>query len=185
LAAVGVEDEVGGEVKAVFSLLVLIAAIQTARADSWMFRSPVEYERFVLGDIHCVVTTKAKPNIRNVYPAFELVCTKGEKTFFRKPHLGATAIFRSTDGEYLLGASNDGLHRYAAWIITTAGVELKLVKHHSPSIEYCSPSVTVSRTWLASAPLPEFKIENRKLVDVTVAGCNGKRISVLKASEKN
>jgi len=113
-----------------------------------------------------------------------LTCTRGTEKLFSVNDF-ADYIAASDDGRYIVGLSNRGSVN-AFWVRDSRGnvMERKthnLGLHYWIGVHYCSESVTNVSQWFDEQhPHVRFQFSDGRLVQVTVRGCDGKDVHLLK-----
>lgn len=111
-----------------------------------------------------------------------LSCSRGSEALFVVNDF-ADHIAASGDGRYVVGLSNRGSEN-AFWIRDASGKILHR-KTHSPEfpggLHYCRISISNVREWFdAKNPNVRFQVKDGELVQVTVRGCDGRDLQLLR-----
>jgi hypothetical protein len=117
------------------------------------------------------------------FPKYTLIIYKDGKMVAGHEGVGFEELFSSKDSRYFLGASNSGLVRDAYVVFDNDGNIVEKQNHEEGGgiIKYCNTSITVIRNWYDSKnPDVKFNAFFGKLWSVSINGCDGKRVSLLK-----
>lgn len=171
---------------------IVFCGIQAnAFSDAIFWQCNYPSRTFSLHDITCVQEVSCKKT--------QLRCSKNNKTLFTAQDFAET-IVNSDDGNYLVGLSNLGSEN-AFWVRTVDGNVIafkphndgeiridngkggtKLIPAHSAfKLHYCTESVTNVREWYdRENPDVKFRTSNGELAGVSVTGCDGKRVELVR-----
>jgi hypothetical protein len=167
--------------KAKFLLIILgFMQIQNAHADKEVrYTKKKDYQ---FGQISCKQFEKVKSEESNRRGEVYFECYVRQKRILKIDKY-SESVFASNNSKYFVGISNIGVYPSAFWVIDNSGHLIAEENHDTKqikkSLSYCEQTISIKREWAdLKDPNISFDFKDNKLVDITLNGCDGKRIKL-------
>lgn len=159
--------------------LMLNIPFSFAHAATWQYENKSTDKISIFGDTRLTLTTDATSN--QVFPEFTLKVHSHNTLQAQYRNIAYDNVFGSSDNSVFVGLSNDGLPGTAIVVFDNRGNLRIEIKHRFANFTYCDFSGLRQRVWYDSKN-PDFEFvfdpSGKKLEDMFVNDCNGKRISL-------
>jgi hypothetical protein len=159
------------------AVIILLFIPNACKADRWLHEKELVENSFKFGDTEIIRIFDGRIHPENrvkvFYKGIEQANIKNLTFDKIKPFYG---------GVYFLGVSNNGISRFAYFIISRDGSLMKAVDHDN-GIKYCQASITILRRWVdESVEIYEEYQKNESvniLHKVYVKACDGRKVEIL------
>jgi len=153
-----------------------------ANADDWVLKPEVKESTYVFGRARIVPHCDSIQN--TVFPKYTLRVYRDSELLAEHAGIGFDRLFTAPSNDYFVGVSNSGLTNDAYVVFDYHGKLLIRQPHDSTEVNYCKMSISLVRVWYEeSNPDVKFGLVGGVLREISINGCDGKRVSLLKSVE--
>jgi hypothetical protein len=161
-------------------LLWSLLEVAVANADDWVLKPEVNESSYVFGRTRIVLHYDSTQN--SVLPRYTLRVYKDSELLAEHAGIGFDRLFASPSNDYFLGVSNRGLTTDAYVVFDDHGKLLIRQPHGSKEVHYCKMSISLVRIWYEeNNPGVKFGLVGGVLREISINGCDGKRVSLLRS----